>query len=105
MADQLDLLPNLKVHNVFHISVLKKYVHDATHVINWNDVQVEPEGDFLVELDCILKQREISLRNRTIGQVKVQWKHLSPEEATWELESHMRDAYPILFQGNYEDDE
>ena len=28
-----------------------------------------------------------------------------PEEATSELESHMRDAYPILFQGNSEDEE
>ena len=35
---QLGLSPNLKVNNVFHISMLKKYVHDATHVINWNDV-------------------------------------------------------------------
>ena len=67
---------------LFHISVLKKYVHDATHVINWNDVQVELEGDFLVEPDCILERREISLWNHTIGQVKVQWKHLSLEEAT-----------------------
>ena len=38
MAYQLALLPNFKFHNVFHISVLKRYVHDATHVINWNDV-------------------------------------------------------------------
>ena len=97
--------PNRKVHNVFHISVLKRYVHDATHVINWNDVQVEPEGYFLVEPDCILDKREILLRNRTIGQVKVQWKHLSLEEATWELESHMRAAYPILFHDRSEDDE
>ena len=36
--------------------------------------------------------------NRTIGQVKVQWKHLSPEEATWDMESNMREAYPYLFQ-------
>ena len=77
------------MHNVFHISVLKKYVHDATHVIDWNVVHVEPEGEVLVELDCILGRREITLRNRTIGQLKVQWKHLSPEEATWELESKM----------------
>ena len=61
---------------------------------------MEPKGDFLVEPDCILERREISLRNRTIGQVKVQRKHLSLEEANWELESHMRDAYPIMFQGN-----
>ena len=86
---QLQLPPNLRVYNVFHISVLKKYIHDATHVVNWNGVQVEPEGEFLLELDCILGRREITLRNSTIGQEKVQWKHLSPEEATWELESKM----------------
>ena len=81
----------------FHIYVLNKYVHDAIHVINWNGVQVEPEGYFLVELDCILKWRDITLRNCTNGQVKMQWKHLSPEESTWELESNMREAYQILF--------
>ena len=42
-------------------------VTDATHVINMNDVQVELEGYFLVEPDCILKRREIFLRNRTIS--------------------------------------
>ena len=34
VAYQLALPPNLKFHNVFHISMLQKYVHDATHVIN-----------------------------------------------------------------------
>ena len=59
-----------------------------------------------MELDYILEWREITLRNHTIGQVKVQWKHVSLEEATWELESNMWDAmYPILFQGNSKDEE
>ena len=38
VAYQLSLPPNLRVHNVFHVYVLKKYVHDATHVVNWNVV-------------------------------------------------------------------
>ena len=96
---------NFKVHDVFHISILKKYVHDATHVINSNDVQVEPDGYFLVELDYILNKREILLWNHIIGKVKVQWKHLILEEATWELETHMWAKYPILFHGSSEDDE
>ena len=67
-------------------------------MIDWNVIQVEPEGEFQVRLEHILDRREILIRNRTIRQVKVQWKHISLKEAIWELESNMREAYPVLFQ-------
>jgi hypothetical protein len=98
VAYQLALPTNLKVHNVFHVSLLKIYIHDPTHIIDWNMVQVEREGEFQEEPLCILERKETILWNRSITQVKVQWKHFSPEEATWELEEEMLKSYPILFQ-------
>ena len=78
--------------------MLKKYVHDPTHMIDWILVQVEPKGEFQVEPLRILDQREITLWNRAFARVKVQWKHFSPEEATRELEGDLRKSHPILFQ-------
>eukprot|EP00253_Pinus_taeda_P018074 PITA_18074 len=53
VAYQLALPSHIRVHNVFHVSVLKKYVYDPKHV--------EPEGEVLVEPLSILDQREVQL--------------------------------------------
>ena len=42
-------------HNFFHVSLLKKYVHDPNHIINWDVMQVELEGEFQIEPMCILR--------------------------------------------------
>eukprot|EP00253_Pinus_taeda_P009877 PITA_09877 len=97
VAYQLTLPSHIRVHNVFHVSILKKYVYDPKRVIQWQDIQVEPEGEVLVEPLNILDRREVQLRKRVITQVKVQSRHYGPEEATWEDEELMRRAYPTLF--------
>jgi hypothetical protein len=43
-----------------------------------------------------LDRKVIVLRNKSIGQVKVQWAHYNLEEAMWELEDAMQEAYPHL---------
>lgn len=35
---QLDLVGNICVHNIFHVSLLKKYIHDPNHIIQWKDI-------------------------------------------------------------------
>jgi transposase InsO family protein len=46
IAYMLALPTSMQIHNVFHVSLLKKYVPDTNHVIDWNVIQVEPEGEF-----------------------------------------------------------
>ena len=51
-----------------------------------------------MEQVCILDMREVVPQKRTIMQVKVQWEHYAPDEATQESEDVMKQAYPFLFQ-------
>ena len=48
---------SMSVHNVFHVSLLKKYKHDVNHVINWNVIQVEKKGALQVCLVRILDRK------------------------------------------------
>jgi len=43
---QLVLPSTVKVHDVFHVSLLKKYVKDVDHVIDWFILQVDIDGEF-----------------------------------------------------------
>jgi hypothetical protein len=97
VAYRLALPPTIKAHNVLRVSLLKKYVHDSNNIIDWYVIQVKPEGEFMPKPQCILDKKETPLRNRTIAQVKVQWKNFLPDEAMWEMEEAMRQAYPFLF--------
>ena len=88
---------HVRVHNVFHAYLLNKYVYNIKHVIDWSLLQVEHEGEFAPEPIHILDKREVELRMRTIVQLKEQWRHFEANEATWENEATMRNAYLALF--------
>jgi hypothetical protein len=75
---------SMRVHNVFHVSLLNKYVSDLNHIIDWTVIQVEHEGEFWVELVCILEHKFKVLRNKAIGMIKFQWTCYGIEDATWE---------------------
>ena len=98
VAYRLALPPELaSMHDVFHVSMLKKYIHDPSHVLHQEPVEVNTDLTYEEKPVQILDREEKVLRNRTIPMVKVLWRNHKVEEATWEIESEMRKNYPALF--------
>jgi hypothetical protein len=82
IAYMLAFSTSMRVHNVFHLSLLNKYVSVPNHIIDWTMIQVENKGVFRVEPICIMDRKVKVLRRKSIGLVKVQWTYYSLEDAT-----------------------
>ncbi|KAF5474738.1 hypothetical protein F2P56_006609 [Juglans regia] len=101
-AYRLALPPHLStVHNVFHVSMLRKYVPDPAHVLEYEPLQIRDDLSYEEVPVRILAQKAQVLRRRTIPMVKVLWSHHNEREATWEHEEDMREKYPDLFKSMY----
>ena len=85
------------VHNVFHVSMLRKYIPDPSHVIDLDPLEIREDLTLVEQPVRILDMRDQVLRTKTIPLVLVQWQHHSAEEATWEREADVRDKFPHLF--------
>ena len=85
------------VHNVFHISMLRKYVSDPTHVLSYEGLELDQDLSYEERPVQLLDKKDKVLRNKTIPLVKVLWRNSKSEEVTWELEVDMREKYPELF--------
>ncbi|XP_017622010.1 uncharacterized protein LOC108466164 [Gossypium arboreum] len=98
VAYQLELPPELNcVHDVFHISILRHYRSDPTHIVHVEEIEVKPNLTFEEEPIQILDRDIKVLRRKSIPIVKVMWQNHSTEEATWEPEELVHQQYPHLF--------
>ena len=85
------------MHNVFHISQLRRWVHDGTEILEApTQVQINPNLVYEKEPVGIVAKDEKKLRNKTLKLVKVQWS-VDSNDCTWELEDKIRIDYPKLF--------
>ena len=83
VAYRLALPPSLSsVHEMFHVSMLRKYIPDPAHVIDWGEIIVDTDGTFEEGPMRILDSRDQFLRRKTVRLVKVLWRHRGVEEAT-----------------------
>ncbi|KAL2250302.1 UNVERIFIED_CONTAM: Retrovirus-related Pol polyprotein from transposon [Sesamum indicum] len=86
-----------QIHDVFHVSMLRRYRSDPSHIIHEPEIEISEELTYVEEPAEILDRNVRKLRNKDIPMVKVRWSHHAPREATWEVEEHMKEKYPYLF--------
>ena len=98
VAYRLALLPALsKMHDVFHVSMLKEYLHNPSHVLSYWSLEVDPKLTYEERPVRILYREDKVLRNKIVSLVKVLWRNQAVKEATWEIEANMRKKYMELF--------
>ncbi|XP_016684025.1 uncharacterized protein [Gossypium hirsutum] len=87
---QLELPPELdRIHDVFHVSMLRCYRSDTTHIVLVKKIEVRLDLTFEEEPVQILDREVKVLRRKSIPLVKVHWHNHGSEEATWEPEEAM----------------
>ena len=83
MAYCLELLAKLsRIHNVLHVSMLRKYIPDPSHVLEAPPIELKEKLSFKVQPVAIVDQEIKQLRNKVILTVKVLWRTDATEEMT-----------------------
>ena len=85
IAYRLALPPSMSgVHEVFHVSMLRRFTPDPAHVVDWGEIDVDTDGSFEERPMCIMDYRDQVLGRKTVRLVWVLWQHRGVKESTWE---------------------
>jgi hypothetical protein len=95
VAYKLEFPPSLTgVHNIFHISQLKKCLMAPVDVVLPEVASLETELTYPERPIKILDQKSRVTRRKTIKFHKIQWSNHTVEEDTWECEDFLRSRPP-----------
>jgi hypothetical protein len=98
VAYQLSLPEGLSaVHDVFHVSQLKKCLHVPEEQLSVESLEVQEDLTYIEKPAQILETVDRVTRRKTIRMCKVRWSHHTKEEVTWEREDDLMAKYPELF--------
>jgi hypothetical protein len=82
------------VHNVFHVSQLKKCLRVPDRTIEVIDVSLKPDKTYSEHPIQVLDQKDRTTRRRTLKFYKIQWNQHSEEQATWETRDFLEKNFP-----------
>ena len=61
----------LHVHDVFHVSMLRKYDLDSSYVISFDDIELKEDDTYIEKPMRITAREEGKLRTKVIPLVKI----------------------------------
>jgi hypothetical protein len=94
VAYRVRLPPQLvAIHDIFHISQLKKCIRVPIGIVEQKEIFVEPDLSYVEYSIKVLDQKERVARRKVVKMYKIQWSHHTEEEATWETESYLNQNF------------
>jgi hypothetical protein len=93
VAYRLELPPDSMVHPVFHVSQLKLFHPDYTHVFSKLPMLTDLQAS-AAQPSQILERRLVRKGNNAVTQILVTWIGLPPSSATWEDYSVLKLRFP-----------
>jgi hypothetical protein len=85
VAYELELPEGSRIHNVFHVSCLKKALGQQI-TTSTKLPPLDEEGQLVLVPEEVLEVREKKLQKTVIREYLVRWRELPVEDATWESE-------------------
>ena len=91
------------MHNVFHVSHLRKCLHRPAKVVEpsiLEDMEVEDEATLRRAPIRIMEMKTKKLRSKEVKLVKAQWSE-TEGDTTWETKEKRRVLYPFLLEDTF----
>lgn len=95
MVYRLALPPNSQIHNVFHVSMLRKHLGPVHTPVSCQLLPVSEYSIILPQPEAVLDRRVVQRgKYRPKSEILVKWKGAPKEDATWENEWCFAKSYP-----------